>query len=314
MNTCSQLLLHEGTSQGQVASIEELLWWPFQMGQPTQHNLTTTFASTATTTLVGLRQMNVSLDPRGNAVLRVNGRQILVRGGGWAPDLLQRSTSQRLAQELRLTRDLGLNAIRLEGKFESDELFERASALGLLMIPGICCCDTWQQWDVWTEHTLEQARASIADQVKRLRRHASIALFMYSSDKLPIPSVEKVYLQVFKEERWANGLVASAANDISTLTGGTGVKMAGTQQQEMYLSPPSFALNVLARSSLLIHSMQVPTVGFPPITGIQTPPPARSEVPLDSVRLACVFPCGFLVIVPSFSNRDLPWRCTAHAR
>ena len=75
----------------------------------------------------------------------------------WGTSSEELAVRQRLAQELRLTRDLGLNAIRLEGKFEADEFFERASALGLLIIPGICCCDAWQQWDVWTDHTLALA-------------------------------------------------------------------------------------------------------------------------------------------------------------
>ena len=50
--------------------------------------------------------------------------------------------------------------------------------------------------------------------------------FLYSSDELPPPHVESAYLAVFDRERWAGGLIASAADDTSTLTGPTGVKMA----------------------------------------------------------------------------------------
>lgn len=42
------------------------------------------------------------------------------------------------------------------------------------------------------------------DQVKRLRIHASIVGFLYSSDELPPPSVEKEFLEVFNDERWDN--------------------------------------------------------------------------------------------------------------
>ena len=211
------------------------LWWPWQMGRATQHNLTTAFvpsaaapaATSTTTTQVGLREANVTLDANGNAVLRVNGRRLLVRGGGWAPDLLQRVTARRNAQQLRLTRDLGLNLVRLEGKFQDDDFFRQASALGLLVLPGICCCDAWQNWAQWNNGTFATAMASVRDQVRRLRGHASAAAFMYSSDELPPPHVEAGYLAVFAGERWAGGLFASAADDVSTLSGPTGVKMAG---------------------------------------------------------------------------------------
>lgn len=179
------------------------------------------------TTLVGLRQANVTLDVRMNAVVSVNGQRILIRGGGWAPDLLQRVTRVRNTQQLRLSRDLGLNTIRLEGKFQDDDFFAQASALGLMVLPGLCCCDAWQQWDVWTNHTFDVAMRSMVDQVKRLRAHASVVAFLYSSDQLPPPNVERGYLNVFATERWANGMIASAADDVSTLTGPTGVKMSG---------------------------------------------------------------------------------------
>ena len=101
--------------------------------------------------------------------------------------------------------DLGLNAIRLEGKMQDDDFFRQASALGMMVLPGICCCDAWQNWDSWTDHTFSVAMASIKAQVKRMRVHPSITLFFYSSDLLPPPNVEAGYLKVFRAERWPNG-------------------------------------------------------------------------------------------------------------
>ena len=217
------------------------LWWPWQMGLPTQHNLTFAFAAAAppstavggaptpveATFLIGLREITGLNDDNNNLVVRVNSQRILIRGGGWGPDLLQRNTPQRNARQLLLTRDLGLNAIRLEGKLQDDDLFAQASAMGILMLPGICCCDAWQQWDLWTNATAATAQQSMASQLKRLRMHASVASFIYSSDELPPPHVEQGYLDVFAEERWAVGKVSSAADRTSTLTGHSGVKMAG---------------------------------------------------------------------------------------
>jgi exo-1,4-beta-D-glucosaminidase len=146
---------------------------------------------------------------------------------GYAPDLLQRSTPKRTARELLLTKDMGLNAIRLEGKLQDDDLFMQASALGLMVMPGICCCDAWQSWDAWSNHTYTVAMESMASQLRRLKQHPSIVFFFYSSDQLPPPHVEAGYLKVFAQERWAVGKIQSASNTVSPITGASGVKMAG---------------------------------------------------------------------------------------
>lgn len=64
-------------------------------------------------------------------------------------------------------------------------------------------------------------------QGKRLRIFASIAVFMYSSDELPPPQVEQVYLDKFDQVFWPNPIISSAADVNSTITGPSGVKMTG---------------------------------------------------------------------------------------
>lgn len=126
------------------------LWWPWQMGKPNRHNLTMYFVSEraagvdsvseygpATATLVGLRSASNDIDANGNALFRINGKPILVRGGGYAPDLLQRMSHENTRRQLRMTKDLGLNAIRLEGKLQDDDLFEQADEMGILMLPCV---------------------------------------------------------------------------------------------------------------------------------------------------------------------------------
>ena len=51
----------------------------------------------------------------------------------------------------QLTRDLGLNAIRLKGKFEDDDWFDLADKYGILTMPGWSCCDAWEHFYVWEE-------------------------------------------------------------------------------------------------------------------------------------------------------------------
>ena len=44
--------------------------------------------------------------------------------------MMMRETRERLADEFRYVRDLGLNTVRLEGKLETEEFFEMADQQG----------------------------------------------------------------------------------------------------------------------------------------------------------------------------------------
>jgi len=167
---------------------------------------------------------------------KVNGNPILVRGAGWSPDLFQRPDPQKLKHEFDYVRHMNLNAIRLEGKFENEYYFSLADQMGILTIPGICCCDAWQNWKHWTQQTHTVASESIRTQLKRLRIHASVLVFFYSSDTLPPVDVEKEYLKVIEQEKWPNPVLASASDLTSPITGPTGVKMSGPYSWE----PPNY--------------------------------------------------------------------------
>ena len=71
-------------------------------------------------------------------------------------------TPKREEQEIRLVRDMGLNAVRFEGKIGSDHLLDLADENGIFVIPGFCCCDYWEQWGQWNDATKALAVASLA--------------------------------------------------------------------------------------------------------------------------------------------------------
>jgi len=41
---------------------------------------------------------------------------------------------------------MGLNTIRLEGRIDRDELFDKTDEMGILVMPGWTCCDAWEKW------------------------------------------------------------------------------------------------------------------------------------------------------------------------
>ena len=211
------------------------LWWPYQMGPPTLHALELSLAgpagatSDSLATPFGIRLAASNLTTDGLRLFTFNTLPVLIRGGGWSPDLFQRVDDARLDHQLALTRDIGVNAIRFEGKMEPDELFASLDELGVLALPGWCCCDAWQHWGVWGGEQRTVAALSMRSQARRLRRFASIVGFLVSSDELPPREVEQLYLDELANASWpafaASVSAASAAT--SPITGKTGVKMSG---------------------------------------------------------------------------------------
>ncbi|MGB6828029.1 MAG: sugar-binding domain-containing protein [Terracidiphilus sp.] len=208
------------------------VWWPWQMGDPHLERVTVSFSaegqvSDERSVQFGIREITSELTTNGSRLFRVNGKRILIRGGGWSQDMLLRTDEKRLQDQFKLVRDLGLNTIRLEGKLDTEEFFHQADEHGILVLLGWCCCDHWEHWRDWTPEDLEIAKASLRSQMLRLRQHASLLVWLNGSDNPPPANVEKAYLQVENETHWPNPILSSATEKVTTVTGETGVKMSG---------------------------------------------------------------------------------------
>jgi exo-1,4-beta-D-glucosaminidase len=219
------------------------LWWPAQMGTPNLYDLTLSFdvdgaLSDSSHTKFGIREITSAVTEqapdRQKRLFKINGKNILIRGGGWTPDMMMREPSERLADEFRYVRDMGLNTVRLEGKLETEEFFETADREGILVMAGWCCCDFWEHWGSWKDEDFEIAKASLRDQMYRLRRHPSMVMWLNGSDNPPPPDVEEMYLKIESDLRWPNPIVSSATAKRTTITDGSGVKMSGPYE---YVAP-----------------------------------------------------------------------------
>ena len=200
----SKLVTLSSTQFSELVIAQPSLWWPWQMGEQTMHQLEVSFVlagssltSDALSVAFGIRQTESELTADGYRLYKVNKQPILIRAGGWAPDLFQRITPERQDIEFGCVwlcvwlclcvspvifwcelvccaepccvrsyiRDMGLNAVRLEGKMQDDNFFATADKYGVLTIPGWCCCDAWQHWKAWKEEQHEVASASLTSQV-----------------------------------------------------------------------------------------------------------------------------------------------------
>jgi exo-1,4-beta-D-glucosaminidase len=247
------------------------LWWPRGRGeQPllkfslvAEHDGT---VSDRRELQHGIRQITCELTDAEHSLFRVNDKPILIRGGGWARDMLLRSNAERELYEYEFVKDLGLNTIRFEGMVESTEFLSRCDRDGVLVIGGFCCCDHWEKWDNWQPEDLPIAEASLRSELRRLRNHPCMLAWWYGSDFPPPPHVEERYLAILAEERWPNPAHSSAAAKPTPLTGPSGLKMAGPYD---YV-PPSYWLEDTERGGAFGFATEIgPGPAIPPLATLR---------------------------------------------
>ena len=219
------------------------LWWPAEMGMPNLHNLAVSFSeggriSDQVHARFGIREITSELTDRGYRLFRVNGRKILIRGAGWAQDMMMRHPKGKLGAQIQYVLEMRLNTIRLEAMLEVDEFFNLCDEKGILVMAGWCCCDIWERWDEWVPGTLDVATEQLRTQILRMRSHPCMLVWLNGSDGPPPTNVERAYVQTLKETAWPNPIINSASDATSTVTGPSGVKMTGPYDYE----PPCYWL------------------------------------------------------------------------
>ncbi len=255
------------------ATIEKpQIWWPYQWGSQPLYNATLTVTlvtvtpgdqpsqdsssdnlpthhhllpgsngppSDSTTATFGLRTVATTLNSHNDTTFYVNSRPIQILGAGYSPPLFLNSPPSHYQATLHLTRDMGLNTIRLEGKPEHPSLYALADQLGILLLPGWECCDKWEAWSynpdlavqptpVWSEVEYAIAEASMAHEGAMMQKHPSVLGFVIGSDYYPDEKATAGYLRALRGVDWQGVVVASASMRGSA--GGlavSGMKMEG---------------------------------------------------------------------------------------
>jgi exo-1,4-beta-D-glucosaminidase len=272
-------------SYPQLNMTDPQLWWPYGLGPQNLYQLHLEFRvgggiSDKSDVQFGIRQVTSELDALQHRVFRINGKRILIRGAGWAPDMMLRIDHERTEYELRYARDMHLNTIRLEGRLEMDDyFFDAADRLGIMIIAGWSCCAAWEQWDGWQAEHYTVAAESLRDQLRRLRNHPSVFVFLYGSDNAPPPAPERMYLDIFAEQRWPNPTIASAT-DATTVGGGrTGVKMTGPYD---YVAPNYWLLNTNKGGAFGFITETGPGPAIPELASLQAMMPEEYLWPIDN--------------------------------
>jgi exo-1,4-beta-D-glucosaminidase len=261
------------------------LWWPYQMGPQNLYTAKLRFEigaqlSDQASVSFGIREVKSEMTAKGALLFRINGRKVLLRGAAWTPDMLLRWSPERAQAELRYVKDMGLNTIRLEGKSEPSAFYDMADRMGLLLMPGWCCCDMWERWRRWQPEHHKIAAASLDTQIRKLRSHPSVFVWLNGSDGPPPADVEKMYLGILKDLEWPNPSISSAAADSTSVTGPSGVKMTGPYDYE----PPNYWLaDKEAGGAWGLNTETSPGPAIPPLESLKRFIPAEHLWPIDNV-------------------------------
>ena len=271
------------------------LWWPNNLGEPNLYSMTVTVKTGAQvsdiqTVNFGIREVTDYFTDNRYRGYKINGKKLLIRGGGWVDDLLLDEDEKKLEAQLQYVKHMNLNTIRLEGLWGSGQkLYELADKYGILIMAGWSCQWEWQNLlgkpndnfgCVKTPEDMELVSRMFRDQVLWLRNHPSIFVWVLGSDMLPRPELEQKYLLIAKEIDPSRPLLMSCAAKTSTISGATGVKMNGPYD---YVTPNYWYIDTRSGGAFGFNTETGPGPQPPPLESLKKMIPADSLWPINSM-------------------------------
>lgn len=164
------------------------LWWPKHAGTPALYDITVTLmhgdAICDTYKLkAGIRTVELDrtdatdLDGNGEFCFRINEKKLFILGTNWVPlDAFHSNDRKRLTKALELLDEIGCNMVRCWGGniYESKEFFDFCDRKGILVWQDFAMgCGVYPDDEQFAKTLSEEA----VFQIKRLRNHASLALW-----------------------------------------------------------------------------------------------------------------------------------------
>jgi len=274
------------------------LWWTHDWGKPALYRLHAEVwngkASRADSLSIrfGIRSISAYRTPQGYWGYRLNGKPILIKGGGWTDPMLLDASPAYEEAEIDYAVHMGLNAIRMEGFWGHDQhIYDLCDEKGILIMAGFSCQWEWknlmhspddQYSAIITPEQNDIAAASWHDQVLWLRHHPSIFLWLYGSDKWPRPALEQRYLDVLHQFDTTRPFTCSAAEHTSVLTGFSGMKMRGPYD---YVPPDYWYIDTLHGGAYGFNTETSPGPEIPVLSSLQKMIPADSLWPIGTAWL-----------------------------
>ncbi len=271
------------------------LWWTHDLGKPNLYSLEINYVTNNEVSDVrkmrfGIRSVIGGWTGEGFRAYRLNGKKILIKGGGWTDPMLLNATPDYERAGIEYAVHTNLNAIRMEGFWGHDQhIFDLCDEKGILVMAGFSCQWEWNEYfggnyedtngAIITPEQIDVAAKSWHDQIVRLRNHPSVFLWLYGSDKWPRPVLEQKYLDILKADDPTRPYVQSAGQWVSEITGPTGVKMRGPYD---YVPPDYWYIDKLNGGAFGFNTETGPGPEIPVLESLEKMIPRDSLWPIGS--------------------------------
>ena len=176
------------------------VWWPVDVGPQEMYKLDLTFkvgsaVSDTASTPFAIRDATTYINEEGWRGYKINGRNILIRGGAWmTSDMLLRLSPKRYDALVRYAKEGHLNMLRSEGFSirETEEFYNRCDKYGVMVTQQIFGRSI-------PDEVL--AIACIDDMMLRIRNHPSLVHFLGHDETFPTPTLDQAYRDLIEKYR-----------------------------------------------------------------------------------------------------------------
>ncbi|MFV0428740.1 MAG: glycosyl hydrolase 2 galactose-binding domain-containing protein [Arachnia sp.] len=175
---------------GQVRLVvpEVELWWPRGHGAPALYQLTVSAGDDSWHHEIGFRTIELDTAPDAEGTpfqLRVNGRDITVRGANWIPDdaFVTRIDTQRLERRIRDATEANMNLLRVwgGGMYESEDFYAICSREGVMVWQDfLFACAAYAEEAWLADEIIAEAREAVT----RLSKHPGLVLWCGNNENL----------------------------------------------------------------------------------------------------------------------------------
>ncbi len=210
-------VVFDATAYPQLNIRHPRLWWPKGYGAPNLYDANFTFkvgdkVSDTRNFKAGIRQMTFNEDNR-ILSLFINGRRFIGRGGNWGfseSNLNYRGREYDIAVAYHA--DMNFTMMRnWVGMIGDEELYEACDRHGIMI---------WQ--DFWLANPAdgpdpyypEMFIANAEDYVKRIRSHASIAIYCGRNEGFPPAQIDQALRRIVREKHPDIHYISSSADDV----------------------------------------------------------------------------------------------------
>ena len=188
------------------------LWWPNGYGEQNLYELELRLKmgsalSDIQTVTFGVREFTYDTENDYDLRLSVNGVQVMCKGGNWGcSDAMLKWTDEDFDTAVKLHKDMNFTMIRTwHGTSDFDAFYEACDKYGILIME-----DFWLNGPTIPDDT-DMFMNNVYDKVKRLRNHASLAIWVGENEATP-PGVLSWKIPKALRETDPNRLYIPASN------------------------------------------------------------------------------------------------------